>query len=82
MQGRRLRLASPSADMASGDVTIASLGVLYLRGRSFGFPAALLMMVAIGASRGTKVRRRQGPCRSRRLLPEGPVEQPPRLVWL
>eukprot|EP00887_Chlorella_sp_A99_P002100 scaffold21.g2100.t1 len=44
----------PKPDMASGDVNVAGLTVLYLRGRSWGFPAALIMMVAIGASRGAK----------------------------
>lgn len=44
---------SPPAVMSS-DVTVASLAVLYLRGRSWGIPAALVMMVGIGASRGVK----------------------------
>ena len=37
--------------MSSSDATVASLAVLYLRARSWGLPAALVMMVAIGAAR-------------------------------
>jgi len=37
--------------MSGSDVTVASFAVLYLRARSWGLPAALVMMVAIGAAR-------------------------------
>lgn len=39
------------ADMAGDDATLASHALLYLRARSWGLPAALIMMVAIGAAR-------------------------------
>lgn len=38
-------------DMSGSDVAVASFAVLYLRARSWGLPAALVMMVAIGAAR-------------------------------
>ncbi|KAI3438217.1 hypothetical protein D9Q98_000654 [Chlorella vulgaris] len=40
--------------MAGDDATLASHALLYLRARSWGLPAALIMMVAIGAARGVK----------------------------
>jgi putative MATE family efflux protein len=36
----------------SSDTEVAGLATSYLRGRSWGIPAALVMMVAIGAARG------------------------------
>lgn len=42
------------AYMSGSDATVASLAVLYLRARSWGLPAALVMMVAVGAARGVK----------------------------
>ncbi|PRW57123.1 MATE family efflux transporter [Chlorella sorokiniana] len=42
------------AYMSGSDVAVASFAVLYLRARSWGLPAALVMMVAIGAARGVK----------------------------
>lgn len=44
-------LQSQRADMSGSDVAVASFAVLYLRARSWGLPAALVMMVAIGAAR-------------------------------
>lgn len=38
----------------SSDVEVAGLATAYLRGRSWGIPAALVMMVSIGAARGHK----------------------------
>jgi putative MATE family efflux protein len=38
----------------SSDAEVAALATAYLRGRSWGIPAALVMMVAIGAARGHK----------------------------
>lgn len=38
----------------SGDAGVAAFAVLYLRARSWGLPAALVMMVAIGSARGVK----------------------------
>lgn len=40
--------------MSAGDTAVSGLAVAYLRARSWGLPAALIMMVAIGASRGHK----------------------------
>ncbi|PSC72302.1 MATE family efflux transporter [Micractinium conductrix] len=42
------------AYLAGGDAGVADGALLYLRSRSFGLPAALAMMVAIGAARGIK----------------------------
>lgn len=40
--------------LSGSDAGVAALAVLYLRARSWGLPAALVMMVAIGAGRGVK----------------------------
>jgi len=40
--------------MSSSDMFVAGYTISYLRARSWGFPGALVMMVAIGASRGLK----------------------------
>lgn len=40
--------------MLSSDGDVATLASQYLQGRSWGFPAALVMMVSIGAARGHK----------------------------
>lgn len=40
--------------LMSSDVTVASLAVQYLQGRSWGIAPALMMMVAIGSCRGMK----------------------------
>ncbi|KAL4452363.1 hypothetical protein ABPG75_008025 [Micractinium tetrahymenae] len=42
------------AHLSGADTGVAALAVLYLRARSWGLPAALVMMVAIGAGRGVK----------------------------
>jgi Na+-driven multidrug efflux pump len=47
----RCGLPLPRADMSGSDAVVASLALIYLRARSWGLPAALIMMVAIGAGR-------------------------------
>lgn len=43
--------------LSGSDAGVAALAVLYLRARSWGLPAALVMMVAIGAGRWARRRR-------------------------
>lgn len=38
----------------SSDITVASFAVLYLKGRAWGIPPALIMMTGIGSCRGMK----------------------------